>query len=261
MNRHPAQGGPLRPVDPRLLGFSDRVMTQVAAEPRPTPARVFMRSMLHLRLRDAAAVLATAWHLAFGRTGPIPALVRVQSLVVLLVFTIAVGTGGTLAAAGAARIIESPREPRQVDRPLVLPPVSPGPNVGEPPSVRVSPSPSPSGLRREIGTGRTTDEEVPGPGRGDRARERQPEAGSGDGDKSEQRSTTQKKKQPAKATPKPTSQKQRGNDTPKAGSGTGDQSKSTDTDQKATAPGTPTPGSGDGAKSQEGTDGGSGRGS
>lgn len=111
----------------RTLGFVDRVMAQVAEEPQPTAARVFLRSVAGLRFRDAAAALATAGHLAFGRSVAVPTLVRAQSLVLLLVFTVVVGSGGTLAAAGAIRVIEDRNGPPPVERPLVVPQVSPSP--------------------------------------------------------------------------------------------------------------------------------------
>ncbi len=142
MSRYPQPDRPQRP--PLALGFSDRVMAQVAAEPRPTPARVVVRSALRLQLGDAWSALATAAHLAFGRTGPIPALVRMQSLVLLLAFTVALGAGSTLAAAGAIGVIESQNGPLRVDRPLVLPPASPSPRASVPP--RPTPPPAETGL-------------------------------------------------------------------------------------------------------------------
>jgi len=124
----------------RTLGFVDRVMAQVAEEPQPTAARVFLRSVAGLRFRDAAAALATAGRFAFGRAAGVPALVRAQSLVLLLVLGVVVGSGGTLAAAGAIRVIEDRHVPAPVERPLVLPQVSPRPA----PDVSASPDAPPS---------------------------------------------------------------------------------------------------------------------
>jgi hypothetical protein len=123
----------------RTLGFVDRVMAQVAEEPQPTAARVFLRSVAGLRFRDAAAALATAGHLAFGRSVAVPAPVRAQSLVLLLLFTVVVGSGGALAAAGAIRVFEDRSVPPPVEQPLPLPQVSPDP----PPDVTPSPDASP----------------------------------------------------------------------------------------------------------------------
>jgi hypothetical protein len=127
----------------RTLGFVDRVMAQVAEEPQPTATRVFLRSVAGLRFRDAAAALATAGHLAFGRAAGVPALVRAQSLVLLLVLGVVVGSGGTLAAAGAIRVIEDRHVPAPVERPLVLPQVSPRPAPDVSPSPDAPPSRAP----------------------------------------------------------------------------------------------------------------------
>lgn len=123
----------------RTLGFVDRVMAQVAEEPQPTAARVFLRSVAGLRFGDAAHALATAGHLAFGRSVAVPALVRAQSLVLLLLFTVVVGSGGTLAAAGAIRVLEDRSVPPPIEQPLPVRQVSPSPV----PDVSVGPDVSP----------------------------------------------------------------------------------------------------------------------
>ncbi len=148
-------GMPLPPpprLAPSASDFADRVMASVAGQPRPTPARVFVRSVLRFRLRDAWAALATAGRLAFGPAGPIPTLVRVQSLLLLLVFTTLVSSGGAIAAAGAIRVIETQSHSPRVEQRLVVPP------AGSSASPRWSPgpiaSPSPVPLRDPAGTPR-----------------------------------------------------------------------------------------------------------
>ncbi len=131
--------------------FADGVMARVAQEPRPTPARVFVRSVLRFRLRDAWAALSTAARLALGPAGPIPTLVRVQSLLLLLVFTVLVSSGGALATAGAIRAIESQSRSPRVEQRLVVPP------AGSSASPRWSPGPtvSPSPVQRREQAGKT----------------------------------------------------------------------------------------------------------
>ncbi len=243
-----------------FAGFSDRVMARVAAEPTPTPARVFLHSALRLRPRDAMATLVTAWHLAFGRSGPIPALVRVQSLVMLLVFTVVVSTGGTLAAAGAVRIVESPREPRQVDRQLVLPSATPGPTISLRPVVPATPDPSPSGSPGAMERGPAKEKPTSGAGRAEQGRQSPSRSRPGTGDKVESKGADQKK-QPARTIPRPAVRKQTGSDTPKSGAGSRNDGGSTRPEQKALPVSTPKPRDGAGAKSEEGSGGGSVRGS
>jgi hypothetical protein len=197
------QRSPVSPRPLRTLGFVDRVMAQVAEEPQPTATRVFLRSVAGLRFRDAAAALATAGHLAFGRAAGVPALVRAQSLVLLLVLGVVVGSGGTLAAAGAIRVIEDRHVPAPVERPLVLPQVSPRPAPDVSPSPDAPPSrkpdrgsvedPTPSARNanesRQVGsTGEQSREGEPTNDQG-RAGERRPrgsgdEVGQPDGDRS-----------------------------------------------------------------------------
>jgi len=120
--------------------FGDRVMASVALEPTPTAARVFLRSLLTLRWHDAAAALATAWHLAFGASRSIPSFVRAQALALLVVTTLVLGTGGTFAAVGALRVLEGPSEPPVIDLPVLVVDPTPRllPNLANP-----SPSPDP----------------------------------------------------------------------------------------------------------------------
>ncbi len=171
--------GPTRTTHPstpqRTLGFIDRVMAQVAQEPRPTPARVFVGSVAHLRFRDAWSALATAGHLAFGRTGHIPALVRAQSLLLVLAFSVVVGSGGTLAAAGAIRVIEDRHETPRVERPVVVPPVSISPS----PVPTLEPtSPASAAPNRVGGLDAGGSESASTTNKGDRAREGQTKGSS-----------------------------------------------------------------------------------
>jgi hypothetical protein len=141
-------------------------MAQVAEEPQPTAARVFLRSAAGLHFRDAAAALATAGHLAFGRTVAVPAWVRAQSLLLLLLFTVVVGGGSTLAAAGAIRVIEDRSVPPPIEQPLPLPQVSPDPLPDVTLSPDVSPpSPPARDSAEQIDTGR--DEPTPAARKGD----------------------------------------------------------------------------------------------
>ena len=229
-------------------------MAAVAREPSPTPTRVFLRSTLRLRWRDATAALASAWHLAFSRTSPIPALARIQSLVVLLVFTVVVSAGGTLAAAGAARVMENPREPGQVD-PVVLPSVDPWPNVSQLPSVLVLPEPSPSGLERALERGVATEEDLPAADKGEQAREGQPRAGSGSGDKASSPALEQKRKQSSKPAPAgPNAPQQFDGEATRTGAGSGDQAASQASEQLPRIAVTPKPDSLGGNKTQQDQD-------
>lgn len=133
MNAHPPT---MRP--PRTLAFADRVMAQVAVEPRPTPARVLLRSLRALRLGDAWAATTTAWHLALGGSGATPLLARFQSLALVLMLAVALGTGGTLAAAGAFRLVELSQTPPPPPAPPAVLEAAPSPS----PSLIASPTPS-----------------------------------------------------------------------------------------------------------------------
>ena len=170
--------------------FADRVMAQVSQEPKPTPARVFVRSLLALRPGAAVAALATAWHLAFGHTRAIPSVVRFQSLTLLLVLAVVVGTGGTLATAGALRVIDRPADPTAPPLPVIV--------VGPSPALNLSPTPSPSptpDVKITLAPERRSEEVLPPP----RKRNQTKEGGTESGDRKRSRDDDeQQKKQPAR---------------------------------------------------------------
>ncbi len=138
----------LPPPGPWSPDFVDRVMAAVSREPRPSPSRVLLRSLARLRFGDAWATVVTAGHLAFGRTSTIPALLRAQSLFLVLALGVTL-SGGTLAAAGAIRVIEDRLRPPGVEQPVVGPAVirSPAPTLVVDPVA--SPSPPHDQLRGE----------------------------------------------------------------------------------------------------------------
>jgi hypothetical protein len=124
-------------------------MARVAAEPTPTPARAFLRSLRVLAPRDALAALATAWRLAFEPTGSVTASARAASASLLLAVIVFVGIGGPLAASGLSAILGGPDgpTPQQLDvgAPTESPTVSatPSPTPSPQPSPSLTPSPSP----------------------------------------------------------------------------------------------------------------------
>ncbi|MEA2026957.1 MAG: hypothetical protein U9O18_09740, partial [Chloroflexota bacterium] len=180
----------MRPA--RVGTFADRVMAQVSQEPKPTPARVFVRSLLALRPGAAVATLATAWHLAFGRTRAIPSLVRFQSLTLLLVLAVVVGTGGTLATAGALRVIDRPADPTTPPLPVIVVGPSPAPTASPAPSASPSTSPTPD-VEIAQEPERRTEEVLPAP----RKRNQAQESGTDSGDKKRSKDAgEQQKKQP-----------------------------------------------------------------
>jgi len=229
----PPPRGPAHVRPGRVGTFADRVMAQVSQEPKPTPARVFLRSLLGLRLSAAMAALATAWHLAFGRTRTIPSLVRIQSLTLLLVLAVVVGTGGTLATAGALRMIDRPTDPTTPPLPTIVVGPSPAPSVPPTPSVSPNPSPTPEVEFAQQPEERT-EEVVPTP----RKRNQTQKSETDSGDKKRSRDADeQQKKQP---------------DRDSSGAGKQDQSRDggskTDSDVKRPAK-TPKPAGGDGDRS------------
>ncbi len=178
----------LPPPAPWSPDFVDRVMAAVAQEPRPSPSRVLLRSLARLHFGDAWATVATAGHLAFGRSGAIPALLRAQSLLLVLALGVTLGGGGTLAAAGAIRVIEDRLQAPRVEQPVVGPAVipSPAPTLAIDPDA--SPSPPHDQLRDEepeVGVGsdspasrrRDREHDDPPPETGTRKRDQQPSDG------------------------------------------------------------------------------------
>ena len=118
-------------------GFEDRVMAAIATEPLPRPTT---RHGLLAMLRDA-------WAGAFGPGRPLA--VRAQAFALLLVVAVAVGSLGSLAAVGAARLL-SPDQlppiatPSPTPSPIPTPSPSPSPSVSPSPSPTVAPSTAPT---------------------------------------------------------------------------------------------------------------------
>ena len=100
----------IRPQGQRQPGdvtaFVNRVMAVVAAEPVPTPTRTFALAVRGRSMHDAAAAVATAWHLATLPGSWIGPRVRMRSLALVLGVAAVLATGGSLAAAAAVRVVE-----------------------------------------------------------------------------------------------------------------------------------------------------------
>lgn len=125
--------------------FTDRVMARVAAEPTPSPARVFFRSLGHLAMRDALAALVTAWRLAFEPASRVSAGSRASAAALFLSVIVFVGLGGAAVTGGALALLGSDgRAPVQL-----APGASPSPRVD---IVEASPSMSPQPSRTPLVT-------------------------------------------------------------------------------------------------------------
>jgi uncharacterized membrane protein YgcG len=105
------------------VGFEDRVMAAIADEPMPRPAG-----------RGFLATVRDAWAIALGPGRPVT--LRAQAFAMLLALAVAVGSVGSVAVIGAARLLGD-----QGPVPPTVPSPSPSPTPS--PSI-VSPSPSPS---------------------------------------------------------------------------------------------------------------------
>ena len=81
-------------------------MAGVAREPVPTPARNFGAALRRGSARDAAAALATAWHLATLVGMRITPRVRMRSMALVLSVAAVLVMGGSLATAAAVRVVE-----------------------------------------------------------------------------------------------------------------------------------------------------------
>jgi len=160
--------------------FEDRVMAAIANE--PPPRAVALRGGLGgllLAVRDA-------WRITWS--GGRPLAVRAQAFALVLVAAVAVGSVGSLATVGVARLLSPDASPppsiAPVPSPSVQPSVVPSPSTAPSPSPSpsvtpsVSPSPSPTATDDDGGGGGSgsTDEptETPegtddssGPGSGD----------------------------------------------------------------------------------------------
>ena len=101
--------------------FVERVMAAVVAEPVPTPARTFAIALRNRSLGDAAAAIATAWHVATLRGGRIGPRARMRSLALVLSVVAVLAMGGSFATAAAVRVVEHARSNdlgTVVDRPV-----------------------------------------------------------------------------------------------------------------------------------------------
>jgi uncharacterized membrane protein YgcG len=110
------------------VGFEDRVMAAIAGEPMPRPSG-----------GGFVATVRDAWAIAFGQGRPIA--LRAQAFAMLLALGLAVGSVGTVAVVGAARLLGQPATPPPT---VPSPSAVPSPSVVPSPSPSVSPTPSPT---------------------------------------------------------------------------------------------------------------------
>jgi hypothetical protein len=136
-----ASTGPVTPT----VGFEDRVMAAIADEPMPRPAgRGFL-----VTVRDA-------WAIAFGPGRPV--VMRAQAFAMLLALALAVGSVGTVAIVGAARLLGQEPPPPTVPSPAptptpsIAPTPTPSPSVSPTPTPSVAPTASPSETTEPSGT-------------------------------------------------------------------------------------------------------------
>ncbi|HYM83852.1 MAG TPA: hypothetical protein VEY67_06850 [Candidatus Dormibacteraeota bacterium] len=121
------------PVSPSV-GFADRVMAAVEAQPDPAPVAAAARAIRQGRPAGLVAALGDAWRVALG--GGRPLVVRAQAAA--LVVAAALGSVSLTGAAvvGAASVL--------APEPSAPPIVSPSPSPSPSPSLTPSPSPAPS---------------------------------------------------------------------------------------------------------------------
>jgi hypothetical protein len=169
--------------------FEDRVMAAIAKEPPPRP-RATGRGLIGLLV-----AVRDAWLIAWS--GGRPLAVRAQAFALLLVAALAVGSVGSLATVGVARLLAPDATPAPTVPPLpspspsippsVAPSASPAPSVSLDPSL--PPSPSPTATDDDGGGGSATAEptETPegtddssGPGPGEGSEDDSSGKGSGD---------------------------------------------------------------------------------
>jgi uncharacterized membrane protein YgcG len=111
--------------------FEDRVMAAIADEPMPRPAG-----------RGFLATVRDAWAIAFGPGRPVA--VRAQAFAMLLALAVAVGSVGSVAVVGAARLLGD-QGPVPPTVPSPAPSPTPSPSIVSPsPSISPSPTPPPS---------------------------------------------------------------------------------------------------------------------
>jgi hypothetical protein len=112
------------------VGFEDRVMAAVAAEPMPRRAG-----------RGFIGAVRDAWAIAFGPDRPIA--LRAQAFAMLFALAVAVGSVSSVAVVGAARLLgDQGPVPPTVASPSPSP--SPSPSISPSPSPSISPVPTPS---------------------------------------------------------------------------------------------------------------------
>ena len=112
------------------VGFEDRVMAAIAAEPMPRPAG-----------RGLLATARDAWAIAFGPGRPV--VLRAQAFAMLLALALAVGSVGAVAVVGAARLLSQGPTPPTLPSPTPTPGPSMTPSPTPSPSIDVSPTPTP----------------------------------------------------------------------------------------------------------------------
>jgi len=121
------------PVAPSV-GFEDRVMAAIADEPMPRAGG-----------RGFVATVRDAWAIAFGPGRP--AALRAQAFAMLLALAVAVGSVGTVAVVGAARLLGQepppPTVPTPAPTPSMVPSTTPSPSVSPTPTPSVAPTASP----------------------------------------------------------------------------------------------------------------------
>ena len=129
--------------DAPTVGFSDKVMAAIVAEPTPKPTRVFGAALRAGRFGTAFAAIGDAWRVAFG--GGRPFAVRGQALALVLVVLIGVLSIGGGATVGAARLLNPEVATSPSPAPSVpAPSPSPAPSLEPTPSPTPTPSPSPT---------------------------------------------------------------------------------------------------------------------
>ncbi|HSL77329.1 MAG TPA: hypothetical protein VK867_10300 [Candidatus Limnocylindrales bacterium] len=123
------------------IGFEDRVMAAIADEPMPRRAG-----------RGFLATVRDAWAIAFGPGRPVA--LRAQAFAMLLALAVAVGSVGSVAVVGAARLLGD-QGPVPPTVPSPSPSPTPSPSIVSPsrsPSISPSPTPRPSGSPVETET-------------------------------------------------------------------------------------------------------------
>ena len=93
-----------RTAPTRSADFADRVMTAIAAEPAPAPARLAGRALRRGSLGAFVASLRDAWRVTVGTGFPVAA--RAQAMALVLVVA-ALATGSGMVTAGALGLFDS----------------------------------------------------------------------------------------------------------------------------------------------------------